>query len=635
MRPITRILACTFGFVAHPHSPALAGNVWDGGGSNNNWTTGANWNSDNDPPLNNGSIDVVMAGTTRLDSNVNVAYDIRGLIFNFDAGAFHLSGEELTIRAGGILQGDTQLQVIDNAIEIEASQTWDAFSGGLHFAGGTINLGGHTPHTLNVTGALSTSISGRIEGFGTLVKFGPSFLTLSGATSNTYIGATIVNSGTLILGKSPSVTAIPTNLTIGDGVGTDVVRLTLNHQIADTANVTINSSGLLDLNVRTETIANLAINGGSVATSGEVFTVTDALALNSGTYTARGQTLSVGSMQVGVNGSGRFIQSAGFFSSVSCFGDLRVGNGASGSGHYDLHSGELAVVGTTSIGGAGTGRYVQTAGLAFLQYVVNDGSIQISGGQFTANALDGAGSLSVTGTGGLSVTRIRQGGGLTITGTNPFVRIAINGTGLALSRVGAIDMGTPGVGGITGKLDLTNNFLIVDYTSESPLPTVRQYIASGYNDGAWDGAGINTSRGTSSTFGIGYAEASDLFTTFPRLFLGHSIDSSTVIIAFTRYGDSNLDRVVNLDDFNRLAANFGSTNAVWSMGDFTYDGAVNLDDFNRLAANFGLSASGPTVTPQDWSALAAAAPEPDLGTVLLLISLTTPRRRGLPRPARL
>ena len=46
------------------------------------------------------------------------------------------------------------------------------------------------------------------------------------------------------------------------------------------------------------------------------------------------------------------------------------------------------------------------------------------------------------------------------------------------------------------------------------------------------------------------------------------------------------------------------------QADFNYDGVVNLSDFNRLAANFGLSAAGPEVTAQDWARLASAVPEP-------------------------
>ena len=48
-------------------------------------------------------------------------------------------------------------------------------------------------------------------------------------------------------------TAIPGDLTVGDGnglVGTDVLRLLTDDQIADTSDVTVKNSGLFDLNDR-------------------------------------------------------------------------------------------------------------------------------------------------------------------------------------------------------------------------------------------------------------------------------------------------------------------------------------------------------------------------------------------------
>jgi hypothetical protein len=168
-----------------------------------------------------------------------------------------------------------------------------------------------------------------------------------------------------------------------------------------------------------------------------------------------------------------------------------------------------------------------------------------------------------------------------------------------------------------GRIDLTNNAMTIDYApaNGSPLPDVRAQIVSAYNGGAWDGPGIATSSGNASQFGLGYGEASAL-TTIPPIF--GSVDGSTVLVGFTRYGDADLNGAVNLDDFNRLASSFGSTAAVWTQGDFTYDARVNLDDFNRLAANFGLSAAGPGITPQDWSALAAAVPEPGATAPMLV-----------------
>ena len=48
---------------------------------------------------------------------------------------------------------------------------------------------------------------------------------------------------------------------------------------------------------------------------------------------------------------------------------------------------------------------------------------------------------------------------------------------------------------------------------------------------------------------------------------------------------------------------------------------MNLQDFNRLAANFGLAAAGEVVSSGDWSALASAVPEPVGAACVLLLAL--------------
>jgi hypothetical protein len=128
----------------------------------------------------------------------------------------------------------------------------------------------------------------------------------------------------------------------------------------------------------------------------------------------------------------------------------------------------------------------------------------------------------------------------------------------------------------------------------------------------------------SSTHGLGYGEASAL-TTVPPIF--GTVDGTAVLVRYTPYGDADLNGVVNLNDFNRLAANFGASGVGWADGDFDYSGSVNLSDFNRLAANFGLSAGpeGPTV--EDWAALAAAVPEPAVLAPLACAALLARRRK--------
>jgi hypothetical protein len=97
-------------------------------------------------------------------------------------------------------------------------------------------------------------------------------------------------------------------------------------------------------------------------------------------------------------------------------------------------------------------------------------------------------------------------------------------------------------------------------------------------------------------------------------------------------GDATLDDTVNLLDFNVLAANFGAASgATWMLGDFNRDAAVDLLDFNLLAENFGLSASASGPTPQDWSNLAAAVPEPGTCSTFVLLIVALFRRRFDPR----
>jgi hypothetical protein len=145
------------------------------------------------------------------------------------------------------------------------------------------------------------------------------------------------------------------------------------------------------------------------------------------------------------------------------------------------------------------------------------------------------------------------------------------------SRAGALDIDA------SSRLDLRASAFVVDYTGPSPIAQVAALLASGYAGGAWTGSGVGTSSGPA----IGYAESTDLFTTFPAMFGGTTVDESSVLLRLTRPGDANLDAQVNLTDFNLLATHFGQSGATWHQGNFNYDARVNLIDFNLLAGNFG------------------------------------------------
>ena len=150
-----------------------------------------------------------------------------------------------------------------------------------------------------------------------------------GGTSNIYSGPTSVNDGALVLFKSIGVNSIPGGgLVIGDGIGaasSSQVIVRNSHQIADTASVTLNSDGLLDLATfnTTETIANLSGISGSVITLGPNSTLTFGTAANT---TFAGSVLGEGTMTKQGTGT------------VTLNGALAIGTVNANSGTLNLNS---------------------------------------------------------------------------------------------------------------------------------------------------------------------------------------------------------------------------------------------------------------------------------------------------------
>ncbi len=249
------------------------------------------------------------------------------------------------------------------------------------------------------------------------------------------------------------------------------------------------------------------------------------------------------------------------------------------------------------------------------------GDYQIDAGHLNVNDLQGTSNVTVAAGAGLTANHVRQSA-LTLAGPGATTDIRANGTFAGTSVVNTLTLdggSTP-----TARVDLRNNALIIDHSGASPISTVAAQIAAAFNGGSWNGNGITSSLANNSTHGVGFAERSAL-TTVPAIF--GSVDGTAVLARYTRFGDADLNGVVNLDDFNRLAGNFGQTNRFWHQGDFTYNGIVNLDDFNRLAANFGLTVGPAGPTPEDWAELATRVPEPSSFILASAGTLLTLRRR--------
>jgi hypothetical protein len=145
------------------------------------------------------------------------------------------------------------------------------------------------------------------------------------------------------------------------------------------------------------------------------------------------------------------------------------------------------------------------------------------------------------------------------------------------------------------SLDLNDNALVIDYsTLGTLLSDTRQKLHDGLIKTSLSGGG----------HALGYADNAGLNRGAVG---GQDVDATSLLIAYTFSGDSNLDGSVNALDFNAVAANFGGvSDKVWVQGDFNYDGTVNSLDFNALAANFG------STMPLPGAGLGAIVPEPGM-----------------------
>ncbi len=174
--------------------------TWTGGAGNNNWDSPANWDS--------GSVPLVadrlrFTGTSSLTPYNTLPEDttFRGITFYPGCGAFTLSGNRIYL-GGNIVNEDNDTQHLALPLLLSGDCWLSALGGDITASGG----GGGT---------------------GTLVKSGVHTLTLSG--TNSYVGRTVIEAGTLRLGS-----ALPTS---------GALQMT--------------GSGILDLNGYNETINGL------------------------------------------------------------------------------------------------------------------------------------------------------------------------------------------------------------------------------------------------------------------------------------------------------------------------------------------------------------------------------------------
>jgi autotransporter-associated beta strand protein len=242
----------------------------------------------------------------------------------------------------------------------------------------------------------------------------------------------------------------------------------------------------------------------------------------------------------------------------------------------------------------------------------------------------GAGILTLTGSSTYSGATTVNAGTLAV-GVANALPIGGNlnigsGASVVANSLGAAVAVQVGSLNVAGQLDLNNNDLIVH---NGTLAAVNTLVASGYNNGAWNGAtGIVSSTAASDTahltaLGVivnDNGSATPLYGAdggIASTFGGNTPVDGDILVKYTYYGDANLDGHVDGSDYSLI--DNGALNQLtgWHNGDFNYDGVTNGSDYTLIDNAFNtqgaqISSEIATITAQiaGSNAGTSAVPEP-------------------------
>jgi fibronectin-binding autotransporter adhesin len=320
-------------------------------------------------------------------------------------------------------------------------------SGGANTLGGQIDLGGASTFqvssgSLAITGPLSLAynlvwsgagsgnISGQVSGAGLFEKTGTGTVSFTGTQGISNTLGLQIDGGTVILNHTAGANTWTGPIVVGNNtsaIGSSTLQLAQSDQLADSLTVTVNNSGVFDLNGNNETINAINMTGGSVKTgsgilgiangagsgittsaSGNVATVTGNVQLQAATTTftvARGTAAT----DLAINGP---------ISSTSTGNLVKAGNGIllfSGTtantfgGTVTVNGGTLTLGKTAGINAiAGSGVIISSGGtllLAANNQISSSTAMTLAGGTFNVNGFtEGTATTAGVGTLTLSAT---------------------------------------------------------------------------------------------------------------------------------------------------------------------------------------------------------------------------------------
>jgi len=263
------------------HSTRAGSHTWSGANSIY-FNNVSNWSYGGAPT--NGEQDVHLyfpAGVTRYTPSNNIP-GLSVAMISFAGDNYTLSGNSITLTGGTNLMSSGDVNIVALPLVLAGSNTAVSVASGKLF-----------------------TLTPRISGASHLTKIGAGKLLLNGPNTNLFTGTTFVNEGILqISGYGPDST-VPGPLIIGTPAGspgTAIAQLLGSSKLRDANVVTINNTGVLDLNNNNEAVGGLVMAGGKLETGTGTLTLFGAVMVQAGT--------------AAINGNLRFYYSNGVFNAL-------------------------------------------------------------------------------------------------------------------------------------------------------------------------------------------------------------------------------------------------------------------------------------------------------------------------------
>jgi autotransporter-associated beta strand protein len=272
-------------------------------------------------------------------------------------------------------------------------------------------------------------------------------------------------------------------------------------------------------------------------------------------------------------------------------------NATGGAVGFESQAGTLGVTGPIVNSVSERGLWLTGAGDGVVNTALNNGSgfrvIKDGAGTWTLGsaATNYAGSTTAN-AGSLVIDN-----NLTTTAS---VTVA-NGATIRMAQNGGRTLGTTSVDvQAGGKLDMTDNDMIVNYTSTSPEFTLRDKVLLA-RDGDAEGIFFTGSDDDLSDKILAFGEAAELgFTEFN----GITVDDTSILGKYTYYGDANFDGAVTTDDYVAVDLGLGTGDS-WVQGDFDLNGIVTTDDYVVVDLNLGKGSGDPLAYAEEQAAMIA------------------------------